>query len=163
MPIYKTSLKERLLSNIIKDDNNCWNWQGYKTKFGHGQIRFNNVTMYVHRASYETFVGKIDEGNVICHRCDNPSCINPNHLFMDNQFGNVKDMVWKNRSPIMDNIVSDNEIIEIRKLWNTGKYKISEISKKFDRDYGWTWRVVNNKKRQFVDCSINDNCLLGGT
>lgn len=70
----------------------CWNWTRGLTK-GYGQFqRFR-----AHRFSYELYVGKITDGMSVLHRCDNPKCVNPDHLFLGTQDDNMKDMQRKGR------------------------------------------------------------------
>lgn len=76
----------------------CWPWQGAKTHFGYGSLRYENLHYYAHRVAYtastgEAFAPKM-EG---CHRCDNPSCCNPQHIFMGTHLDNMRDMDAKGR------------------------------------------------------------------
>lgn len=81
--------------------NKCWIWTGARDNHGYGKIGVgggpNRVNLKAHRLSYEMRFGLIQGQNVICHTCDNPSCVNPNHLFEGSQKDNVKDAVRKGR------------------------------------------------------------------
>lgn len=91
--------KEKLLENVDIDlKTRCWNWTGYKTELGYGRLRLNNKKTLAHRASYEIFVGKIPDKKLVCHKCDNPSCLNPDHLFLGTNNDNVQDRVKKGRT-----------------------------------------------------------------
>lgn len=70
----------RPLGDIIKKkDNGCWDWTASKTK-GYGQLVRNRRHQLAHRAIYELFNPKIPAGNVLHHKCENKSCVNPDHL-----------------------------------------------------------------------------------
>lgn len=90
-------LKERLLSKR-RIDGDCWIWTGTKNNMGYGRIGIGHVgTHYVHRISYQVFVGSIPPGMNLCHSCDTPLCFNPNHLFPGNQKDNLDNMTSKGR------------------------------------------------------------------
>jgi len=92
--------KERFL-NHVKKTATCWLWMGKSfTDFGYG--RFNNGGKFgkiehAHRVSYKLFVGKIMKNKFILHKCDNPKCVNPGHLFIGTQKDNIMDAITKGR------------------------------------------------------------------
>jgi hypothetical protein len=97
------SLFDRL-GNFEISDSNCWEWTGaYAGNETHkyGQIKIFGMPVPVHRFMYELFVGRVPNFGVVCHRCDNPRCINPEHLFLGTSKDNSEDMVakgrWRNR------------------------------------------------------------------
>ena len=75
----------------------CFAWQGARTGRGYGQIRTMGKTKRVHRVAWELANGPIPEGMSVCHRCDNPPCWNPAHLFLSDTRGNAADMMRKGR------------------------------------------------------------------
>lgn len=82
--------------NIPENKDNCWEWVGYK-KNGYGYITFSGSHYFAHRISY--FLNtKVDPFELkVLHKCDNPGCQNPNHLFLGTQADNIKDMDQKGR------------------------------------------------------------------
>jgi hypothetical protein len=103
MPKYEVPMKIKLERLVAKDEvTGCWNWTGQINNYGYAMVSFNTpnkrrTTTTAHRASYQTFVGPVQWDQVVCHRCDNPLCINPDHLFIGTQLENMEDMVAKGR------------------------------------------------------------------
>lgn len=75
----------------------CWEWNGYKNNMGYGLKSRKNRRKLVHRLAWEWVNGPIPSGMNILHRCDNPPCVNPNHLFMGTQADNMMDKKLKGR------------------------------------------------------------------
>ena len=98
------SRKRHVVESLIKrsqlnPSTGCTEWTSAKTSFGYGRVscgrEFNN--MRAHRLSWAIVNGPIPEDMCICHSCDNPSCINPDHLFLGTKLDNTADMVSKGR------------------------------------------------------------------
>ena len=92
---------ERMEPNPV---SGCWEWQRMKNKKGYGRVRVTKYKgMYrfswrAHRLSYTAFIGDIPDELFVCHKCDNPSCVNPDHLFIGDHNDNMRDMVEKGRA-----------------------------------------------------------------
>jgi HNH endonuclease len=91
-------LEKQFWERIIKgeDPNDCWKWVGAKSR-GYGGLTLRGESFSAHRLSYQLHHGPIAEGMFICHRCDNPECCNPKHLFQGTPADNVRDMISKGR------------------------------------------------------------------
>lgn len=97
----KTPPFKRLYENYKVNDKGCWVWQGSTGGTSrYGQIKAFGKFVLTHRLSYELYFGEIPKGKVICHKCDNPLCINPDHLFCGTMKDNYQDMVDKGRRVI---------------------------------------------------------------
>jgi hypothetical protein len=84
----------------LDHDSGCWNWQGARSR-GYGQLVVGyKQRMYAHRFSFVRTFGEIPVGKIICHRCDNRLCVNPQHLFAGSHSDNVRDMHEKGRHPV---------------------------------------------------------------
>jgi len=94
------SLAEKLdYCSMPEPNSGCWLWIGGCTDRGYGNMRFDGKNLGAHRMSWKRHNGPIPPGGVICHRCDTPSCINPDHLFLGIQADNIKDAAAKGRMP----------------------------------------------------------------
>lgn len=115
---------ERLFSKIIATSLlGCWDWSGAKHKFGYGRLAENYVEGTAHRTMWKVLFG--DPGDLeVLHRCDNPPCCNPFHLFLGTQRDNIRDASKKGRLRIgeeMHNaILTRVQVLEIKQLRSEG-------------------------------------------
>lgn len=105
----------------IDEVTGCWNWQKARNKSGYGVVNVNDgirKNVLAHRLSFELAKGPIPDGAFICHACDNPSCINPDHLFAGSAADNNEDKRRKGRSPAGDlhwqDRLCSHDVAEIR-------------------------------------------------
>lgn len=124
--IYNKQLKSR-----------CWEWTAAKSCFGYGHIGIKKKVYAAHRISWLIHTGEMPKLCVL-HKCDNPACIRPDHLFLGTRADNHRDMVKKGRSwdrhgeknPRAKLTIDD--VKKIKKLYATGKYTQKEIGKMFN-------------------------------
>ena len=76
----------------------CWIWVSGADEFGYGRFGAKGKTWRAHRYSFALYVGSLQDDMSVCHRCDTPSCVNPDHLFLGTNQDNVLDRVTKGRS-----------------------------------------------------------------
>lgn len=99
----------------------CWEWLGVRTARGYGRMRIGDHLVIAHRISYTIQHGEIPEGLFVCHKCDNPPCCNPAHLFLGTPLENAGDMVRKGRQTRGEKHcrakLTDEQVIEIRQRW----------------------------------------------
>jgi hypothetical protein len=115
------SLSERFFAKIRKNDSTgCWEWTAQRDRCGYGRISKNQKPAIAHRVSYEMHKGPIPHGAFIMHSCDNPACVNPDHLSPGSHKDNMADMALKGRSPrgAMHPrpcaVLTERDVIEIR-------------------------------------------------
>jgi hypothetical protein len=123
---------KRFEDKVLKGEG-CWRWSAAKLPTGYGIFRLNGRNHYAHRLAYELWVGEISKGMFVCHRCDNPSCVRPDHLFLGTNRDNIADRTAKGRShrPIGERNpkakLSSEDVAAIRS--DTGRS--SDIAKKY--------------------------------
>ncbi len=82
---------------VPEPNSGCWLWLRGMARGGYGKQRMGKKTTTAHRASWMIYKGPIPAGLYVCHRCDVPSCVNPDHLFLGTAYDNVKDRDKKGR------------------------------------------------------------------
>lgn len=91
------TLESRFWSKVIKT-NECWLWAASGTSDGYGQLKFQGKKMYAHHISVRLSGREIPVGMVVCHKCDVPKCVRPDHLFIGTMKENQQDASRKGRS-----------------------------------------------------------------
>ena len=148
-------LKDRFLEKIKTAEGGCVEWQASKDGHGYGQMSCHKGAspLKAHRVSYELFVGEIPHGMHVLHKCDNPACVNPEHLFLGTHKDNMEDMVLKNRQQRISRpgeeshqaLLTWSEVNEIRALYLTGKLTYKDLSCKYPVKPCTLMKIVRNK------------------
>lgn len=110
----------------------CWPWMAGRSKDGYGRIRSpKGYTSVASRIAYELTYGALEPGYLACHKCDNPPCCNPTHLFPGTDADNTDDMVskgrgnWRKGEEVKHKVkLTEAKVIEIRKLYAEGYNQI---------------------------------------
>lgn len=129
----------------VKKTKSCWDWLGAKRQ-GYGAMNVQGKSKPVHRISWEMHYGGIPEGNLVLHKCDNRSCVNPDHLYLGNYQDNVDDMWNRNRAPrgqqrTNQSVLTDTKVRQIRQ--DTGS--VRALAKKYGVSTTTIWAVRNRK------------------
>lgn len=83
---------------LLCEENECWPWTGHLNQYGYGMVTHDGKARNASRAAFIEHYGYDPVGLVVCHKCDNPICCNPNHLFAATQAENLKDCRDKGRA-----------------------------------------------------------------
>jgi len=139
-------------NNVIKGPD-CWDWKFKQKKFTYPRMQFNKKVprIAIHRYSYELYKGPIPEGMWVLHKCDNPRCSNPEHLFLGSSDDNINDMIGKKRHPHgekhgcaklteekvkeIKSQLSSSSLMALAKKYNVAKKTIVNI--KHNRTWKW--------------------------
>lgn len=90
--------EERFWSNVDRTGDECWLWQLRLNKDGYGRFKLAGCQVSAHRYAYEITYGPVPDTLCVCHHCDNPSCVRPEHLFLGTPKDNAQDRQRKGRS-----------------------------------------------------------------
>lgn len=155
-------LSERFWRHVNKRSaDECWEWRGHKLKTGYGTFnlnasRANRECTTAQRVAWHLTNGEIPQGKDICHRCDNPPCVNPAHLWVGTPKENTHDMIRKDRHrsgwvPGEKNgqsILTESDVLKIREHHSNDAYSRNELASIFGVSesaikkvcYGYTWK-----------------------
>lgn len=139
--------EDRFWSKVnIGEDSKCWEWRGARLPRGYGKFGVRGAGsgwQLAHRVAWELAYDKIPEGLCVCHHCDNPSCVNPSHLFLGTYADNNADMAAKGRRAQAPTAkISETDVLEIRRLYAGADLGYQEIGEMFGVCAGTVGRIV---------------------
>ena len=131
-----------------KSPEECWEWTAYKMSRGYGVITVDSKTVLAHRMSWILTYGHIPQGEgyhgtCVLHKCDNPACVNPNHLFLGTVHDNNNDKVQKGRSRTGPTKFTWEDIDNIRDAYP--KQSQHALAKLYNVTQTAICKIVNNK------------------
>lgn len=133
----------------VKKGRGCWEWTGSRaTNNGYGRHPIGSGHVIAHRFSWELHFGEIPKGKEVCHSCDNPGCVRPEHLYLGTHADNMQDMVKRGRGT---NRITEQDVREIKRLLGKGTFTQEQIADTFNISRGavghikrgTTWRWLN--------------------
>ena len=147
MPLYKKFLMH------VNDTGECWEWMGVKNATGYGRLYHKSKPIAAHRYSYSIYNGLIKDGQLIRHTCDNPSCVNPEHLISGSNMDNSRDMKDRGRGIRGEKVSASKlkkaDIPVIIKKRKQG-VKLTELAKEFGVSAETIKHVVKRKTWKHV-------------
>jgi len=143
-------------SRLIPEPNSgCWLWFGMQRNGkAYGVFCWKNKSLSAHRAAWEIYFGPIPPGMNVCHKCDVPMCVNPEHLFIGTQLDNMTDCRKKgrNRAPIGEkqhlSKLSDDAVRNIRS--DHDNFSLREMAEKFGVNKSTIDRVIKRRTWKHV-------------
>jgi hypothetical protein len=153
MPFKAVPVEERFWDKVDKSGD-CWLWTAGKYSNGYGMIGVNGKVKVASRVSYELTYGEIPEGMHICHKCDNPSCVRPDHLFVGSRSVNMKDCFTKKRGKIPHSGYGENarnakltmeQVREIRRRHIEEKIGAPTLAKMYGVGRSTITRIIKNE------------------
>ena len=144
-------LKAKLLNKARLTDAGCWEWAGTK-RGGYGMLSHGNKTVSAHRVAYAAYHGPIPAGMVVRHTCDNPSCINPDHLCHGTQQDNVMDREARGRRDVKGEQIgtaklTEADVLAIKASTNSA----SELAHEYGVHKTNIWAIRSGKSWRHLD------------
>lgn len=147
MNVRSLIVSERFWSLVnVVERRRCWIWRGASDGLGYGQFRMNGKTIRAPRVAF--FLRNGHWPNNALHRCDNPPCCNPDHIWDGTRFDNMRDMVRKGRNGNAigeqhgRSVLTELKVIGIRQDYKSGLCSMVELSRKYKCSQSTIQRVV---------------------
>jgi len=140
--------KQQLIEtkSIPVTESGCWLWLGSKMPRGYGQIQFLGKKYYAHRLSFEAYKGHIPDGHVVRHTCDEPSCVNPDHLLSGTQKDNTQDCIRRNRFPNGEKNGATRYSDELVQYIRNSSKGNGDLARELGMDKKYVWELRGGRK-----------------
>ena len=140
----KKTMKSFEAKYQVNENTGCWEWTASFARGGYGQfftsVKDGREWYRAHRFSYLAYEGGIPEGMVVMHRCDNPRCVNPDHLRLGTQADNIKDREEKGRGPFRKT-TQDNDVAAIKASNKSAR----ELAAELGCSPAHIWKIRNDR------------------
>jgi len=154
--------KER--SNVFYNGTRCWEWTAGREGDGYGSFRLDGKQHKAHRISWILNFVEIPQGMGVLHHCDNPPCVNPEHLFLGTHKDNMQDKAMKGRNKKYRPLtppkprkyrykLTDEQVIEIRRryaAWGRGGENCRQLAKEFGVSKSIIHAIATHKRRNLI-------------
>lgn len=159
-----TGVKPEDFWSRVRKSDGCWEWQGSIIGNGYGVVRVDRKQVYAHRYAYELTHGTIPAGRLICHHCDNPRCVRPDHIYAGTHADNMRDALERGRHGYKTHpgeesgnaVLTDDQVIEARlssepATWLARRWGVSETAVEQARRKGWTHLPVAGRRPDYAE------------
>lgn len=136
--------QNRFEEKFVKTDG-CWIWNAATDRNGYGVFSYNGKRETSSRISYIFYKGSISNGLHVLHTCDNPSCVNPDHLFLGTNKDNVEDRKAKNRPVGRHKIITTELMTRIKEHLGSHENSYRAISRELGVSRETIRRIANGK------------------